>query len=86
MFAQIITYYNRAKWIKWISHAGLPIIGILLIVKGYMLIQDNSVHLTGTIFVISGTFWLLGGVIEWISSFLNQINRIVCTVIETLML
>lgn len=85
MLTHIRTYYKKAKWLKWISLLGLPIIGIILIAKGYMLIQNNSGHLSGTLYVISGLLWFFGGVIEWITGFLTQIGRFVCTVIETIM-
>ncbi len=85
MFTHIRTYYKKAKWLKWISLLGLPIIGIILIAKGYMLLQNNTGHLSGTLYVVSGLLWFFGGVIEWISSVLNQIGRFVCTVFETIM-
>lgn len=41
MFAQIKTYYKKAKWIKWISVVGPFLIGFLLIERGVILVQSN---------------------------------------------
>ncbi len=50
-----------------------------------MLIQNNSGHLSGTLFITSGSLWFFAGIIEWFSSFLDQIGRIVYSTIETVM-
>ena len=85
MFAQIRTYYKKAKWIKWISWVGPALIGLLLIERGIILLHSNTEYLSGTLFVVSGVLWFLSGVMEWLKSLTNDIGSIVCSVIIILM-
>ena len=87
MFARIGTFLYKAVLSKWINIICLPIVGIFLFMEGYAFLQDDPGHRSGTLYTISGSIFLLYGVLEWLSHYLNVVGKIIPTVIKiTLMI
>jgi len=86
MSTWIGTFCSKAVWPKWINIVGHPLIGICLFKVGYIFLQDDTGYRSGMLYVISGSFWFLGGVLEWLSHYLNVVGEIVTKVIITILI
>ncbi len=82
MSAWIRTINQKMKWINIVC---LLLIGLFWVARGFTLPKDNSGHQSGVLLVISGSLWGLSGAFEWYSSSLNDVGRIVCYVVEIIM-
>ena len=85
MFRQVGTFFYKAVQSKWINIIGLPILGIFFITKGYAFLQDDPGDRSGPLFCISGSLWILCGVFELFSHYLNVVHKSVVSVITALM-
>lgn len=85
MFARIGTFCYKAIQSKWISIVCLSIIGIFLIRKGYVFLEDDPGHRSGPLHVISGSLFILCGVFELLSHYLNVFRKTVSSVITAIM-
>ncbi len=85
MSAWIGTFYFKAIRSKWINIVCFPIFGIFLITEGYAFLQDGPGHLSGMLYVISGSLWILCTVFELLSHYLNVVSKTVDSVITAIL-
>lgn len=85
MFARIGTFCYKAIQSKWINIVCLSIIGIFLIRKGYAFLEDDPGHRSGVLHVISGSIFLLCGVLEGLLHYLSVVGKAVSSVIAAIL-
>lgn len=86
MFARIGAFYSkRSKWIDIVFDiVFLPIIGIYFITEGYAFLQDDPGHQSGTLYVISGSLWILCAVIKLLSH-CNVVGKAIASLIAAIL-
>ncbi|MCE2401294.1 hypothetical protein J4G08_10450 [Candidatus Poribacteria bacterium] len=67
----IKTINQKTKWMKWSAIVFCFLIGIYNFVEGYRLLQDEPGERSGTLLIISGSFFLISGVLQFLSRYLT---------------
>ncbi len=70
MSAWISTINQKTKWMKWPSIVFCLLIGIYNFIEGFGLLQNVQGARSGILIIISGSFFLLSGVFQFLPRFL----------------
>lgn len=71
MSTWISTINQKTKWMRWPCVIFCLLIGIYNIIDGFILLQDIQGDRSGMLLIISGSFFLLSGVFQFLPRYLT---------------